>query len=75
MLGNVHPEKDETDLLALAVAEESAMPVFAIFGIDNGAVNTAINLLILVLVVMWLALVYWTYADARRRIRSGPSRR
>src|SRR6478752_8505345 len=44
------------------------MPVFAIFGIDNGAVNTAINLLILVLVVVWLALIYWTYADARRRI-------
>jgi len=44
------------------------MPVFAIFGIDNGAVNTAINLLILVLVVIWLALIYWTYADARRRI-------
>src|SRR5215216_976717 len=46
----------------------SAMPPVAIFGIDNGAVNTAINLLILVLVVVWLALVYWTYADARRRI-------
>jgi hypothetical protein len=44
------------------------MPLFAIFGIDNGAVNTAINLLILVLVVVWLALIYWTYADARRRI-------
>ena len=44
------------------------MPPVAIFGIDNGAVNTAINLLILVLVVVWLALVYWTYADARRRI-------
>jgi double zinc ribbon protein len=44
------------------------MPPLAIFGIDNGAVNTAINLLILVLVVVWLALVYWTYADARRRI-------
>ena len=44
------------------------MPPVAIFGIDNGAVNTAINLLILVLVVVWLALVYWTYADAKRRI-------
>ncbi len=28
----------------------------------------AIDLLILFLVVIWLALVYWTYADARRRI-------
>ena len=46
------------------------MPVYAIFGIDNGAVNTAINLLILVLVVIWLALIYWTYADALRRAGS-----
>jgi putative glutamine amidotransferase len=36
LLGNVHPEKDETDLLTLAEAEESAMPVFAIcFGLQS----------------------------------------
>jgi RNA polymerase subunit RPABC4/transcription elongation factor Spt4 len=40
----------------------------AIFGISNSGVNLAIDLLILFLVVIWLALVYWTYADARRRI-------
>jgi RNA polymerase subunit RPABC4/transcription elongation factor Spt4 len=40
----------------------------AIFGISNSGVNLAIDLLILFLVVVWLALVYWTYADARRRI-------
>ncbi len=40
----------------------------AIFGIDSGGLNLAVNLLILCLVVIWLALVYWTYADARRRI-------
>ena len=35
-LGSVHPEKDETDLLALTEAEERAMPVFAIcFGIQS----------------------------------------
>ncbi len=35
-LGSVHPEKDETDLLVLAQAEERAMPVFAIcFGIQS----------------------------------------
>lgn len=35
-LGSVHPEKDETDLLALIEAEERAMPVFAIcFGIQS----------------------------------------
>ena len=35
-LGSVHPEKDATDLLALAEAETQAMPVFAIcFGIQS----------------------------------------
>jgi Double zinc ribbon len=44
------------------------MPVYGIFGIDGGTVNTIVSLLVLLLVVVWLALVYWTYADARRRI-------
>ena len=44
------------------------MPLFALFGITDDTLNLAVNLLILFLVVMWLALVYWTYADARRRI-------
>ena len=44
------------------------MPPVAIFGITNDALNLAVNLLILFLVVLWLALVWWTYADARRRI-------
>jgi len=36
LLGNVHPEKDETDLLTLAEAEESGLPVFAIcFGLQS----------------------------------------
>src|SRR6058998_2740072 len=39
-----------------------------LFGIDNSGLDTAVKLLILVLVVVWLALVYYTYADARRRI-------
>jgi hypothetical protein len=41
---------------------------FAIFGIHNSALRLAVELVILFLVVIWLALVYWTYADARRRI-------
>jgi Double zinc ribbon len=40
----------------------------AVFGIDNDGLNTAINVLILVLVVIWAALIFWTFADARRRI-------
>jgi hypothetical protein len=44
------------------------MPIPAVFGINNSSVNLGVNLLILFLVVIWLAMVYWTYADARRRI-------
>jgi hypothetical protein len=44
------------------------MTLFGVFGINNDALNTAVNVLILVLVVVWAALVFWTFADARRRI-------
>ena len=44
------------------------MTTFAVFGINNDALNTAVNVLILVLIVVWAALVFWTFADARRRI-------
>jgi hypothetical protein len=40
----------------------------AVFGITNDGLNLAVNLLLLFLVVFWIALIYWTYADARRRI-------
>jgi hypothetical protein len=40
----------------------------AVFGINSDGLNTAVKLLVLVLVVVWLALVYYTFADARRRI-------
>jgi Double zinc ribbon len=39
-----------------------------IFGIENDSLNTAVNVLILVLVVVYFALIFWTFADARRRI-------
>jgi hypothetical protein len=42
--------------------------MLAVFGIDSDGLNLAVNLLILFLGVIWLSLVYWTYADARRRI-------
>jgi hypothetical protein len=40
----------------------------ALFGITNSALKLAVELVILFLVVIYLALVYWTFADARRRI-------
>ncbi|HSO98517.1 MAG TPA: zinc ribbon domain-containing protein, partial [Solirubrobacteraceae bacterium] len=39
-----------------------------IFGIKNGTISLVVSLIVLFLVVIWLALVYWTWADARRRI-------
>jgi DNA-directed RNA polymerase subunit RPC12/RpoP len=44
------------------------MGLLAIFGIHNDALNRVVSLLILFLVVVYLALIYWTFADARRRI-------
>jgi hypothetical protein len=42
--------------------------MLAVFGINSDGLNLAVNLLILFLVILWAALVYWTFADARRRI-------
>ncbi len=44
------------------------MAPIAIFGITNDALNLAVKLLILFLVAIWLSLVFWTFADARRRV-------
>jgi hypothetical protein len=41
----------------------------ALFGITNEGVNLFVNLVLLFLVVVWIALVAWTYLDARRRIQ------
>ena len=43
------------------------MPL-AIFGIEDDGLNLAVNLLILFLVVLYVALIAYTYLDARRRL-------
>jgi Double zinc ribbon len=43
------------------------MPL-AIFGITNNGLNLVATLFLLMLVVLWLALIVYTYLDARRRI-------
>jgi hypothetical protein len=40
----------------------------AIFGITNSGLNLVATLFLLLLVVLWLALIVYTYLDARRRI-------
>lgn len=41
----------------------------ALFGITNEGLNLFVNLLVLFLVVVWIALIAWTYLDAKRRIQ------
>src|SRR6476646_8574273 len=42
--------------------------MIAVFGIVSGGLDLAVRLLILCLLVVWLALVYWTYTDAKLRM-------
>jgi hypothetical protein len=44
------------------------MLTLGVFGINSDGLDTAVKMLILFLVVIWIALVYYTYMDARRRI-------
>ena len=44
------------------------MPLLGLFGISNDGLNLAVNLLVVFLVVVYLALIVWTFLDARRRI-------
>ncbi|MFN2612121.1 MAG: zinc ribbon domain-containing protein [Solirubrobacterales bacterium] len=43
------------------------MPL-AIFGISSSGLSIFINLLVLFLVLVYVALVYWTYLDAKKRL-------
>lgn len=43
------------------------MPI-AIFGIENDGLNLFASFLVMMLFVVWLALIVYTYLDARRRI-------
>lgn len=42
--------------------------LLAIFGINNTALNLAATLVILMLVAIWIAMIVFTFTDARRRI-------
>src|SRR3954465_4585414 len=44
------------------------MYALAIFEIKNSSLNTAVSVALLILGVLYLALIFWTFADARRRI-------
>jgi hypothetical protein len=42
--------------------------LLALFGIKNGGLNLFVNLVVLFLVAVYIALIAWTYFDARRRV-------
>lgn len=42
--------------------------VLAYFGINSSALNLVVDLIVVFLAVLYIALIYWTWADARRRI-------
>ncbi len=44
------------------------MLTLAYFGIESSGLNLVVDLVILFIAVLYLSLIYWTYADARRRI-------
>jgi double zinc ribbon protein len=44
------------------------MPTLAYFGIESSGLSLAVDLLILFVAVLYISLIYWTYADARRRL-------
>src|SRR5215210_822880 len=44
------------------------MPPVAIFGIENDMLSLVVGLLLLFLGALWLALAYYTYMDASRRV-------
>ena len=44
------------------------MGALAVFGITDDTLNLVVNLLLLCLIVLYFALIYWSYADAKRRI-------
>ena len=56
---------------ALLYTRPSMTPFAGIFGIHNHTVSLVVDAALVVLAVIWLALIYWTFADARRRIGDG----
>ena len=47
---------------------DMTLAIFRIEDIKNDALQTAANVALLILGVLYLALIFWTFADARRRI-------
>lgn len=53
---------------AHSVRHAAGLVPFAIFGVENDGIGMVLNLLIIFLVALDIALIFWTYNDARRRL-------
>lgn len=51
-----------------AAAYSGVVPI-ALFGIEGDGIGMFINLLVVFLIAIWFALVFWTYSDSRRRLQ------
>ena len=60
---------------SISLNSAGRMLTLAYFGIESSGLNLVVDLLILFVVVLYLSLIYWTYADARRRIHGSDARR
>lgn len=50
-----------------AAAYSGVVPI-ALFGLEGDGIGMFINLLVVFMIAIWFALIFWTYADARRRL-------
>lgn len=51
-----------------AAAYSGVVPI-ALFGLEGDGIGMFVNLLVVFLIAIWFALIFWTYADARRRLQ------
>lgn len=57
-----------SDQFRTTSAALAGAPPIALFGVD-GDIGMVMNLLVVFLVAIWFALVFWTYSDSRRRLQ------
>lgn len=60
---------DESRACKPCAAAYSGVVPIALFGIEGDGIGMFINLLVVFLIAIWFALVFWTYADSRRRLQ------
>ncbi|MFM8519114.1 MAG: double zinc ribbon domain-containing protein [Solirubrobacterales bacterium] len=55
-------------MISTAIALQAPAPVEAIFGLGDGVLGMFLTLAVFGLIAVWIALIFFTYNDARKRI-------